>query len=856
MLRLLSEVSAPQYRAHPARCALMIGSMAAGVALIAALNIVNVSVLAHFRQAVEEVAGKAQLQVALGTGEVGFDEGLVDVVASDPGVRHAFALAKGSLVTPDARREVLQLIGIDFGSEAKDAYDARVVDQDGDDVEILNDPSAVFLGAGYAERHGIGVGSRVAFATPTGIKALRVRGLLETHGLAGIFGGNLAVMDLPAAQRLLGKGQQIDQIDVQVREDTSVATVRERLQHTLPTSLTVAAPAQRGERFERIIAAFQALLTGISIFSLLAAVFVVYNTLATAMSQRGPELATLVALGTGPRTILTLVLTEAAAIGVMASAIGVVAGTGLARVLLGFVTQSMANIYNARFTAPSCVPSWSNFGWYVVIGTAAAILAAVAPAITANRVEPLRLLRPEHGNELTIPSGGRRLLWSGLLLLTFTLGAAGVEHATRSIAWGNVASALWYVSGTVLAVPLMTWVAKSLHHHLPRIFGLSGEIAAEGLVRRPERTGITTAVIGLTFGVAVVIASVCYSFRMSMRNWFILTGDLIVSSMATEGSWLAMPVDAEVGDMLRKIPGVERVETYRVLAGQPYRDNRVAIIGVSPGFVETPIFQGQLVEGDRRSVVEAIREGIGVVVSENFADQFHLGAGGTLVLPTPEGDRQFLITGVVTADFSGDRGSVILGRSSFEAFWHDTRVSQFHLFLRSGEDPRGVRDHINEALGSRYLLKILTVPETLAYHRSKIDEAFSFTYAIQLLALAVTLAGIVDLLMTEILERRSEFGILRSIGMEEWRIARAVRLEAGVIGITGALFGMILGVGGALLWVRLNVRILLGFVLEPRFDLPVAVICVALAAAAAVIAGQLAARKALRAPILDAIRVE
>src|SRR6266849_3061993 len=100
MLRLLAEVGVPQYRVRPFRCALMIGSMAAGVALIAALDIVNVSVLAHFRTTVEQVAGRTQLQVALGTGEIGFDEAITEVVASDPGVQHAFGLVKGTLVSP------------------------------------------------------------------------------------------------------------------------------------------------------------------------------------------------------------------------------------------------------------------------------------------------------------------------------------------------------------------------------------------------------------------------------------------------------------------------------------------------------------------------------------------------------------------------------------------------------------------------------------------------------------------------------------------------------------------------------------------------------------------------------------
>src|SRR5437899_7113555 len=97
MLGLLRTVSARDYRAAPGRLALMLGGIASGVALIAALGIINESVIANFRAMLERAAGKAALQVTLGTGEVGFDESLVDVAATDPTVERAFGRTRGPL---------------------------------------------------------------------------------------------------------------------------------------------------------------------------------------------------------------------------------------------------------------------------------------------------------------------------------------------------------------------------------------------------------------------------------------------------------------------------------------------------------------------------------------------------------------------------------------------------------------------------------------------------------------------------------------------------------------------------------------------------------------------------------------
>ena len=101
MIALLRTVSARDYRASPGRLALMLGGIASGVALIAALGIINESVVANFRTMLERAAGKAALQVTLGTGEVGFDESLVQTIGADPGVAQAFGFTRGALVAAD-----------------------------------------------------------------------------------------------------------------------------------------------------------------------------------------------------------------------------------------------------------------------------------------------------------------------------------------------------------------------------------------------------------------------------------------------------------------------------------------------------------------------------------------------------------------------------------------------------------------------------------------------------------------------------------------------------------------------------------------------------------------------------------
>jgi putative ABC transport system permease protein len=856
VLRLLRHVSLRDYRAAPMRLILMVGGIAVGVALIAALGIINRSVLANFRASLERVAGKAALQVVLGTGEVGFDEAAIAVAANDPDVAHAFGLVRGWLAATDDSGDTVQLFGVDLTTDAIDSYDVHAVGRDEiDQLEFLNDPSSVLLTKEYAARRGIRVGDRVQFASPQGIKPLHVRGLLEAEGLATVFGGNLAVMDLMAAQRLLGKDRRVDQVDVLLRNAADVGAVRDRLAAALPSSLSVLRPALRGERFERVIGAFQAMLDGLSLLCLLAGVFIVYNTSATAVVQRARDLAIMLAVGADRRRIFLLVLTEAALIGLVASLLGVALGLGMARLLLQLVAQSMGVIYQTRFTVESYTLAWSQVALYCALGVLGSVAAALAPARKASRLDPLELMRPDFRERLAIAAPTRVLVGVGAGLLVLTLAALRMELVTRSVVWGNVAASLLWIATMVLAIPFTSAMVAVLQRWLPRLAGFSGRMAVESLTRAPGRTGVTAAVIALSLTLAITVSSVALSFRESERNWFILSGDLVVSSVATEGGWLELPLSGEVEAELRALPGVDRVETYRALQGQAFGDTRIAVVALSPGFVETPQFRRQLVAG----VDDAIRElqaGRGVVISDNLADRLGVRPGTKIDLPSPAGTQRLRVLGVIAGDYSGDQGSVLLDREHFVRLWGDRKVSHFNVFLRPGEELRAMREAIARRLHGRYLVKILTVPQTLAYHQSMVDRAFVFTYAIQLLVIAVTLAGIFDLLITQIMERRGEVGVFRAVGADRVQVGRAIRLEALAIGMAGSILGILVAVGTSLMWVHVNFRVLIGYVLEFHFPIGMAVWCILLASLVAMLSGHLAARRALRQPVLEALRYE
>jgi len=155
MLALLRRMSARDYVSAPMRLGLMVGGIASGIALIAALGIINRSVLANFRAMLERAAGKAELEVTLGTGEIGFAESVAETVRADHAVAAAVPLVRGTLGLPDSPGETLQLFGADLiAEEDLTRYPITLATERRRVLEAMADPRSILLTDAFARRRG------------------------------------------------------------------------------------------------------------------------------------------------------------------------------------------------------------------------------------------------------------------------------------------------------------------------------------------------------------------------------------------------------------------------------------------------------------------------------------------------------------------------------------------------------------------------------------------------------------------------------------------------------------------------------------------------------------------------------
>ncbi len=131
---------------------------------------------------------------------------------SSPFVRVAVPVIEAVANTNIRGEGSLLVLGVDLtGDRSLRDYDLESGDEAviDDPLVFLAQPDSIMVSKRFAETNGLSVGSTLPLGTVGGEKRFTVRGIMKATGLATAFGGNLAVMDIYAAQKMFGRGRTL-----------------------------------------------------------------------------------------------------------------------------------------------------------------------------------------------------------------------------------------------------------------------------------------------------------------------------------------------------------------------------------------------------------------------------------------------------------------------------------------------------------------------------------------------------------------------------------------------------------------------------------------------------------------------
>jgi putative ABC transport system permease protein len=375
-------------------------------------------------------------------------------------------------------------------------------------------------------------------------------------------------------------------------------------------------------------------------------------------------------------------------------------------------------------------------------------------------------------------------------------------------------------------------------------------LSAQNLVRSLYRNSVTSAALGCAVALLVSVSIMIFSFRLTLDRWMgrRLVADVFVTTTENQIAGFDSYISPNLIAFLQSFPEVEYMASYRELTvtikGQD------VTLGVT---MESPRNCPEFVGGRDAEKERAWHQPDGVIASEPLARRLGLKVGQRVLIPTPQGERQFTVAGIFY-DYTSDQGLLMMQRQNFDRFWADDRVQAVSLYLRPGSSVEAVLERAQTSYPGAEAYAFQSNRELRGVVQRIFDQTFQVTNLLRGIALAVAIIGIVLNLTVIVKERERELAVLRSLGGSSFQLLLLMLLEAFFLTIVAVVLGIIGGCALAIVLTNVINVTFFGWTIPVHFPWTDIVPIGALLVAIGVLAGLFPALLAARASNLKVLR--
>jgi putative ABC transport system permease protein len=704
-------------------------------------------------------------------------------------------------------------------------------------------PGQVVIDKHSADTGGFAVGDKVRVLTKSAPATYTITGIVTFGSANNLLGATITGFDQATADRVLGVPGKTNAINVEAAPGVSADTLVTRIQGAIrtPGIEVVSGVSVTAEGEQTVHQALQFIgdfLLAFGFIALFVGAFVIFNTFAMVVAQRQRELALLRAVGASRRQVLATVLGESAVIGLLASAVGVLAGLGLAVLLrAGLAALGVSLPGNGLVVSPRTV----LFG--LVAGTLVTTVSAIVPARRAATIPPVAALQ-DAAAEPRQPSFRRsapRLIAAALGVVILCVGLFG--HTGNSVPLVGIGAAAVFIGVAVLSPFVVHPVCRLLGAPLAR--STSGTLGERSAMRNPSRTSATAA--ALMVGVALVSMTtiMASSLKASADSTLnsALRADFVVASGTQPGGSSGLSPNLE-----RSLAALPQVST---VAGA--RSGVVKVFGnVTPVIAADPAKAAQLfnVGVTQGNLATMAPTGIGVSTQVASSQHLHLGSTVAVTYPTT-GTKDYTVQVIYSVrDIAGD---YVLPLAAGQANFASALDVAIFVKLAPGVTTTAARPAMDRVLAAYPNATLQDQAQYKASYTKQVNTLLELVYGLLALSVLIALIGIANTLALSIYERTRELGLLRAVGMTRGQLRAAVRAEALVISMFGALEGLLLG---ALFGWAIVAAMRSSGASQLVFPVPQLLLVAVIAALAGLVAAVAPSGRAARLNILQAVTTE
>jgi len=401
--------------------------------------------------------------------------------------------------------------------------------------------------------------------------------------------------------------------------------------------------------------------------------------------------------------------------------------------------------------------------------------------------------------------------------------------------------------------------------------GISFKMAFKTLGQRKTRSILT--ILGIMIGPAVIITigAVVGGYSQYIVNQVTSLGQNNI--MITPSSGYTLTNDDL--NYIKSLPHVDEAQPYYLLQAVVKRgdkDVQVYIYCTDVDFIVKSIGGIKIQEGSAPSSSDILGALIGYKVAYDDNGNLYYGIGDIVPIKyfssVSKGVPQYKTTNVIVRGIIAEYGGALFFSPDQTIFMPlDSGQKIFGLKEWSGilvrmSDPSYVKDFVNTIKNS-YGDKVSVISfSAIADIVTSITAAVSYVnYVASLSAIAVAIAGTTATMVTSVIERTREIGVMKAIGYTNSRVVIIVLSESLLMSLIAAISGSVLGVTGALYLGRGGMTINAGtssvvISASPLFTPNLFLNAISLTVMVGILGGLLPAYMAVKIPPAVALRYE
>jgi putative ABC transport system permease protein len=856
MLRSFNSIAFRQLRTRPLRSVLTGFGVVLGVGMVFGVLLLTGTIRATFDELISSAWGETDL-IVMGEGNGTMPEHTLDDIKDVEGVRDAAGMVGGMFTRLDedgspVKGNTGQMLIAGYDAQGYQPYDFRVVEG-----RKIRSGVEVMVEQNWATDRGFTVGDRVRVAGPTGRTSLPIIGIFRLTSSLNAGGLGYAAMPLPAARRLFDQPNGWMQISIAAMDRGKVEPLKKRVEQVAGSGANVQTPGEFSDQVAEQLQGLNVVLYFFSGVALFVGGFLILNSFNMTVLQRMRELGMLRTLGASRRMATSTVLVEALVLGIVGTVLGLGLGLLLASGLISLMRGMSVPVGTLHVGAGSAITA-------AFVGIVVTMVAAFWPARRAGRISPIRAVLG--GGEVRRTAPKRRLL-IGLALFapgvwfggSFWMG--GESETGGLAAFGGILMTMAMFAGMAAAAPFVILpVIRGLAVPFRRLLPTGGRLAADSLLSNPLRTAATAVALTIGLSVVVVNSSMSSSFIGTINDQMdkAFARDFTVQAQGftiEQGGGPGVPRSAQAE--IEAMPETGTVAPMRAMQLELPHVKTGSNLGIATGVdpAKQPEVDGTEFQGVSREEAYAELAQGGVLLGRSYADKAQLERGDAVRLVGPAARRDAKVIGIIDAIGPMAGMEMRLSLDTMREVYGDYQPAELAVEAKSAEQRPALEAKIGELLEREYSnLEMQSAADAKKEVSDEINRTFNMFNAIVIIAIIVSLLGVINTLAMSVIERTREIGVLRALGASRWQIRRTMLDESLMITIAGALAGVLAGTLIGYFWVGSIDDVMPGMTFH--FPGPI-VIAVAIASVVlGTLAAILPARRAARLKVIEALVYE